>query len=280
MILSFHPCFEADLNLICAGRPPGASELKAIQEAEAVILSQGCSAQLYHMARKHCPNIFPNLDAKFDYPGKIGQIKLFETCRAPHPETDTYDNYQCFKKKFFNAESDQSYPFVLKLNWGGEGEGVFLIDSDAAMQAALKKVAAFETGGNSGFLIQQYVRSGHRSLRVVVIGEHFASYWRVQKETDTFHTSISKGASIDHTSAPDLQKMGIEAAKSLCRKSGINLAGFDLLFADDPDNHLTELFFLEINYFFGRSGIGGSETFYGLLTEEIEKWLKKLNIKK
>jgi ribosomal protein S6--L-glutamate ligase len=31
---------------------------------------------------------------------------------------------------------------------------------------------------------------------------------------------------------------------------------------------------LEINYFFGRIGLGGSETFYRILRKEIHKWLK------
>ena len=33
MILSFHPLFEADKNIICAGRAPGAEDLAAIKAA-------------------------------------------------------------------------------------------------------------------------------------------------------------------------------------------------------------------------------------------------------
>jgi ribosomal protein S6--L-glutamate ligase len=30
---------------------------------------------------------------------------------------------------------------------------------------------------------------------------------------------------------------------------------------------------LEINYFFGRKGLGGSEAYYKILQEEIQAWL-------
>ena len=38
--------------------------------------------------------------------------------------------------------------------------------------------------------------------------------------------------------------------------------------------------FLEINYFFGRSGLGGSEKYYEILTEQIQKWIDKLSLNK
>ena len=77
MIVSFHSIFEADTNIICAGRAPNATDLAAIKAAKAVILNQGCSRSLYEAARANCPNVFPNYDAKFNYPGKIGQNGIF-----------------------------------------------------------------------------------------------------------------------------------------------------------------------------------------------------------
>ncbi len=90
MILSFHPCFVADKNIICAGRKPGKGDLEEISLADAVILPQGCSEMLYNMARENCRNVFPNFDARFKYPGKTGQILLFQETGVPHPETETY----------------------------------------------------------------------------------------------------------------------------------------------------------------------------------------------
>jgi len=78
MILSFHPCFEADKNILCAGRDPDLDDLAAIKLADAVILPQGCKKSLYEMAEQNCEHVFPDYKARFSFPGKTGQIKLFQ----------------------------------------------------------------------------------------------------------------------------------------------------------------------------------------------------------
>ena len=90
MILSFHPIIEAHENIICAGRLPDDSDLSAIKRADAVILPQGCSEVLYRMARLNCPHVFPNLDVRFDFPGKRGQIQLFRKLGIEHPRTEIF----------------------------------------------------------------------------------------------------------------------------------------------------------------------------------------------
>jgi ribosomal protein S6--L-glutamate ligase len=37
---------------------------------------------------------------------------------------------------------------------------------------------------------------------------------------------------------------------------------------------------LEINYFFGRSGLGGSQVYYEILQKEILNWLHRLDLPK
>ncbi len=277
MILSFHPCFEADQNLICAGRLPNEADLAAICAARAVILPQGCSPQLYEMARRNCSHVFPHWDVKFGYPGKIGQIRLFRKVKAPHPRTYIFENSTVFLSNHHPDESlPLPFPFVLKFDWGGEGEGVFLVDSKSSLKAVLEKVTAFEKSGQRGFLIQKYIPNNQRSLRVTVVGEKIITYWRIQRETNAFYTHVSKGAEIDYQSDASLQNRGKQAVIELCLKTGINLAGFDIIFDEEIKNS-TPLF-LEINYFFGRTGLGGSEAFYHILTEEINKWLNRLNL--
>ena len=280
MILSYHPCYTTDLNLICAGRLPERSDLLEIQAAKAVILPQGCGRELYDMARKNCAHVFPRQDAKFEYPGKIGQIRLFKKFKVPLPKTLSFNSVKDLEQ-FQNknrGDTPLSFPFVLKLDWGGEGEGVFPIDSNKKMQSALQKVAAFEASGQKGFLIQKFIDCDNRGLRVVIIGERLISYWRVQKDENRFYHNLSKGAVIDYTSDPDLQRIGQKAVINLCKRVGINLAGFDILFKR-RGNHKKPLF-LEINYFFGRSGLGGSEKYYEILTEQIQKWIDKLSLNK
>ena len=273
MIVSYHPLFGADRNITCAGREPNDEDLAVIRDAQAVVLGQGCYRSLYEMARANCPNVFPNYDVRFKYPGKFGQIKLFRELNTNHPPTEIYPNITFFEKKY-QAPTDQltsRYPLVFKLDWGGEGETVYRIASSEDLQKLLLQIAEFEKTGQSGFLLQEFIPCGDRSLRVVVIGQQIVSYWRIQQSCGAFHTSVSKGAVIDSESDPELQQKAVAVVKKLCQKTGINLAGFDVIFSVKMDDPVPML--LEINYFFGRKGLGGSEAYYKLLQREINAWL-------
>jgi ribosomal protein S6--L-glutamate ligase len=270
MILSFHPIIEAHRNIICAGRPPDEGDLRAIRQADAVILPQGCSETLYRMACKNCPRVFPNLDIRFDYPGKGGQIRLFRRLGIAHPMTRTYAELDAFRRDAAPVD----YPAVVKLDWGGQGETVFRVDDPGDLDAALRRVAAYETSGQKGFLIQQYIPCGQRSLRVAVIGSRMMSYWRSQPAAERFGTSVAGGAVIDPHADPELQAAGREVVLDFCRRTGLQLAGFDFIFYEkDHRDGPREPLMLEINYFFGRTGLGGSDGYYNLFEEEVDKWL-------
>ncbi len=273
MILSFHPCVPADKNILCAGRDPNQSDLAAIQKADAVILPQGCRQSLYEMAKKNCPRVFPDYDARFRYVGKIGQAKLFKNKNALFPKTRIFSCLEKLKVRQDPAHplAGFDFPFVFKFDWGGEGDNVLLIETPEQFSNAVYRTKTYEQTGQRGFLIQEYIPCGNRSLRVVVIGETLISYWRVQADLFQFITGVSKGAKVNKRMAPGLQEKGRDMVKSFCRKTGINLAGFDLIFPDSAKT--SHPFFLEINYFFGRSGLGGSNRFYRLLNAEIKKWL-------
>jgi ribosomal protein S6--L-glutamate ligase len=107
---------------------------------------------------------------------------------------------------------------------------------------------------------------------VVVIGRRLISYWRVNPDPTRFGTSAGKGARIDHETDPHLQDLACTATREFCSRSGVNLAGFDFLFAPPETGPL----FLEINHYFGRRGLGGSDAFYDLLCAEIDRWLERL----
>lgn len=278
MILSYHPCFEADKNRLCAGRNPGMDDLEAILAADAVILPQGCYESLYTMARSNCKHVFPNFDAKFKYKGKIGQIQLFQKINAAHPKTEIHLNMDAFSIHYGGLPEKPSFdfPFVFKFDWGGDGDQVYLIQSVENFSNMLQIARKYETSGQKGFIIQEYISANNRSLRVVVIGRTIVSYWRIQRDTDQFLSNIAKGAMIDYDADPDLQKSAIKSVKHFCGQTGINLAGFDILFPSRSKVKTPLL--LEINYFFGRQGLGGSEKFYDILTIEIKKWIKSLGL--
>ena len=278
MILSFHPLYEADLNITCAGREPNAEDLAAIQAANAVVLPQGCYRSLYEMARAHCRHVFPNYDARFRYPEKIGQIQLFREFNFTHPASDIFPTVASFQADLKKLPSGRAltYPLVFKLNWGGEGQTVFLIASEDALSRMLEKAAEFENSGQVGFLLQEYIESRGRTLRVVVIGRRFISYWRIQQDDGNFYTNLGRGAVIDAEADPAQQRKGVALVKNLCHKAGINLAGLDVIFPAQTDN--PDPMLLEINYFFGRTGLGGSEAYYEILLEEIQSWIAALEL--
>ena len=278
MVLSFHPCFTGDANRLCAGREPNAEDLAAIQAADAVILPQGCSRALNDLARGACPLVFPDYTIRFRYPGKIGQIRLFRERNVPHPQTACFDHLDDFPfKSGINPLPAFSYPAVFKFDWGGGGDNVFLLTSGADLENALKKAARYENSGQRGFLIQEYIPSGNRSLRAAVVGSTLKTYWRTGGENPSFLTNLAKGGAIDEKSDPDLQARGAAAVRSFCKKTGINLAGFDLLFS--AERSTGPPLFLEINYYFGRRGLGGSERYYELLVDEVENWLRSVGLK-
>jgi len=267
MVLSFHPMIEADKNIICAGREPNETDKKAIQKARAVILPQGCRISLYQMAVRHCQNVFPNYETMIQYPGKTGQARLFQKWHVPHPNTLVFDS---LNQWYQSTDVQVRFPCVFKFSWGGEGHTVHYIDSQKELDSQIIRAKEFERTGQYGFIIQEYIPCQGRSLRMVIVYQTIASYWRVQ--TDSFYSNIAKGATIVHDIEPNL----VESAKSLmvyfCQKTNINLAGFDFIF---HEKHRVPLF-LEINYFFGRKGLGGGEAFYKMLITAIKEWLKSV----
>ncbi len=278
MILSFHPCFVGDKNLLCAGREPGADDLAAIKASDAVILPQGCYQSLYEMAYYNCPNVFPNFDTRFKYEGKIGQAQLFKETNVEHPKTETYPGIDDFYKinRYRSTRLPFDFPFVFKLNWGGEGNQVCLIESYEQFEKALHVAKSSEKSGQKGFLLQEYIPSQNRSIRVAVIGQTFISYWCIQKNKETFCANLAKGAVIDADVDKDLQSSAVSSVQDFCSKTGINLAGFDLLYSSEAE--IQTPVFLEINYYFGRRGLGGSEKFYKILNAEIKRWIEGLGL--
>ena len=73
--------------------------------------------------------------------------------------------------------------------------------------------------------------------------------------------------------APELRASAVSAVRNFCRFTLIDLAGFDLLFPEGAASATP--FFLEINYFFGRRGFGGSEAYYRILVQEIDNWIRQ-----
>lgn len=271
MIVSFHPIISGDVNRICAGRDPDGDDESLLRAADCVILPQGCGKKLYELARAYCPNVFPDYECRFRYPGKIGQIRLFRRLKIPHPRSLCF----CSTEEFHSFSGRPlAYPFVFKFNWGGQGETVFYVDTEACLRRLLEKAVRFESTGQAGFLLQEYVPAAGRTLRVAVIGSRLISYWRVSASPDGFYGNLASGGGVDRESDPDLQGIAAGAVRLFCDRTKIDLAGIDIIFSTIDPRSIPQ--FLEINYFFGREGLGGSENYYRILRAEVDGWLKRI----
>jgi ribosomal protein S6--L-glutamate ligase len=168
-------------------------------------------------------------------------------------------------------------PVVVKQDWGGEGQGVFPAPDMTALIRILGRLRDTEGQGSNGFVIQQFIPTRPRVLRVVVVGNRLKTYWRVMAPTDDPYAKagLALGARIDHTADPALMAAAEQTVGRIQRETGIDLAAFDILFTSDPAIADADTpIFLEINYFFGRQGLGGSEALYALLQAAIDDWLR------
>ena len=232
---------------------------RMIRSARGVVMPRGATKKRYRKIAALAPNRFPNLEARYQYPGKTTQAMLFRCLEVRHPKTIVYPSPQ----RVVDAEAATlplDYPFVLKGDVGGGGSAVFPVTSRNDLLNGLARLPA-----ETPLLLQQWVEHGGMDLRVVVVGAKMASYFRVGG--GNFYNNACRGGRICPEIFPELQYFGLAAVAKFCHLSGINLAGFDLMFPDDGPP-----VFIEINYNFGRKGLGGTPGFRKLFREAVELW--------
>ncbi|MFH0809108.1 MAG: hypothetical protein V2A77_01350 [Pseudomonadota bacterium] len=270
MIVSFHPRLAADANF----RLPGSQVLSAatrqsLGQAQAVLLPVSVTAPLYRACLGLCPTVFPNYQWRFGWEGKSGASVLFEHLGLPHPRTLRYHSVAEFRCQFLEGGEPLSYPFVLKGDRGGGGNWVFLIRHLADLALPLARI---EQAGWP-LVAQEYVDHGGRDARVVVMGDRLHGYWRRQTVAGEFRNNICRGAFIDHDSEPLLLRAAEEAVRAVCRRTGLDLAAFDIFFGPEE----TPLF-CEINYFFGHKGLTVAGRYYHLLAGAAQEWLARRGV--
>ena len=269
-IVSMHPIIKGDAFYWDRG-VWDKDLLDTLGNAAAIILPQTVEKELYRLCTKICPHVFPNYDLRFLWEGKIGDTLAFWTYGMKHPHTLVFPKVETLRGD--HSQMDHAvpellpYPFVMKGAHAGEGRQVWLIENKHDLEEKLLTLLRLELHGSSGFVIQEYLPALEKDLRVVVIGDQVYSYWR---KAQTFLHNVVQGGEIDTASDQELQEAGRKKVREFCRKSGINLAAFDLVFPAADDEPL----FLEINYTFGRRGLGGSERFYTMLHDAVNQWLQ------
>jgi len=277
MILSFHPCIDAHAQVILGVRTLDSSDLKWVRKADAIILPQTCPQDLYEACSGSGALVFPNYETRFKYPGKIGQSLLFGDLDLPHPETFCWGTVKDFEEAYPGWDPlPHTLPFFVKDDMSHEAEAVFLVEGRTSLIDALDHLALRERSGLYGFVSQAYIPCDANVLRTVIMGKRVITYWKRPNKQGQVITTISRGAIIDNDWRPDLQEKGKAHAMALAEGTGINLAAIDFLFPlSDKD---PEPLFLEINYYFGRRGLGGIERYYSLLFEAVRGWLEDAGI--
>lgn len=272
MILSFHPCFLGDTLVILGDGTLDSHDLRHIDAAEVIILPQYCTSELYRACKNSSAQIFPNYDARFEYPGKMGQSLLFKKHKCPRPDTLRWASVKAFKEAYAGeGDLPHGMPFLIKGDQVHEAEGIYRITDRRALERSLDHLGRLEELGSSGFISQELIRAEGNVLRAVIVGSRTVTYWKRTRELGQIITTISRGAEIDKAWKPELQTKGKRETERLVAATGINLAAIDFIFdfgSPDP-----QPLFLEINYIFGRRGLGGSMRFYRLLTEAVQEWL-------
>lgn len=277
MIVSFHPHLPGDFNLRLNSttfKAPGKVEF--LRQARGVILPQSCKAEHYWSCKQYCSHVFPNYDWRYGFEGKCGNARLFSRFGASQPASRCYETVAQFGSRVLALDNNghSLWPAVLKPDRGGGGYLVRLVRGPDDLDRVLRQLSKLEQKGQYGFMVQEYRETESRDLRVVVIGDRFYSYWRCQPNPQEFRTNLGRGGRIVMNGWPEQQGLGSELVRTFCHQTGLNLAAFDLIFPVDSGER--EALFLEINYCFGRKGVGGTDRFRRLLLGAVGRWQRML----
>lgn len=262
--VSFDPRIpmEENLSIFSSMEDPRVGRL--VRDAAGVLLPTYVTPARYDAVIRRARSWFPRLHAKFRYGGKIPQVRLFRELGISHPPSLLFRNPEHLLSFFPKAGSPWEYPFVLKGDTGGGGSRVFPIGHPRDLEDKLAGLPQDEP-----VLIQQWIDHGGKDLRVVVYGDRTVSYFRIGD--GGFYNNLCRGGRLDHGSWPDLREKGCRAVLELCRRAEIDLAGLDLMFPPGAGP-----MFVEINFHFGRKGLGGTRGHRRHLVGAVHRWRRKV----
>lgn len=259
--VSLNHRIRLDENLPPIG-PLSDADARLIADAAGVLMPKYCPPSRYREVSSLAESHFPNLAPRYAYRGKARQILLFQGLGIPHPCTFLYPSAGEALRDGELGLLPRPLPFVLKGDTGGGGSAVFPIVS---LDDYLEHLARLPR--DEPVLIQEWIENGGKDLRVVLMGKRIKSYFRVGG--DSFYNNVSKGARIDFELLPSRQREGRDLAILLGRRTGIDLAAFDIMFPVRGGPPLV----VEINFFFGRKGLGGLEGYEKMFLDAVQDWM-------
>ncbi|MDY0039475.1 MAG: ATP-grasp domain-containing protein [Desulforhabdus sp.] len=259
-IVSFYPRIPMEENLTVFQPLDGPRIRRLLTEAAGILLPPYTPPWRYHVITRLAKRWFPRLETRFEYRGKAKQISLFQQLGVRCPETCVFDAPAEAIDYVIRYGSPWGYPLVLKGDTGGGGSRVFPVSNRDDMFRHIAKLPPHEP-----VLLQRWIEHGGKDLRVVTYGSRAVSYFRVGD--GSFYNNVCRGGRLDYDSCPEQRRTGQEAVLEFCRGAMIDIAGFDLMF---PDNGRPV--FIEINFHFGRKGLGGASGHQRHMLRAVLDW--------
>lgn len=257
--VSLHHQISLDENLPPIG-PLDAWASRLIAGAAGVLMPKYCPPGRYGQVARLAKSHFPHLAPRYAYRGKARQIILFRRLGIAHPRTVLYASPEEAERN--SGDCPLALPFVLKGDTGGGGSAVFPVTSHRAYLDGLAHLPQ-----NEPVLVQEWIENAGKDLRVVLMGSRVKSYFRVGG--DSFYNNVSKGARVDHGLQPDKQGEGRRLAIKVARKTRIDLGAFDIMFPVGGGPPLV----VEINFQFGRKGLGGLRGYERMFHSAVREWM-------
>lgn len=258
--VSFHPGIPLEVNLPVFSPVEDPEVQSLLRSAAGVLLPSYVTPARYRAITRCCRSWFPRLDTRFTCCGKTAQIRLFRDHGVRHPESALFNDAAELRDFIAHGDPPGGYPCVLKGDTGGGGSTVFPVRNGQEVLRCLDRLPS-----DQPMLLQKWVNHGGRDLRVVVYGRQAVSYFRVGD--GRFYNNVCRGGRLDPEGRPDLQRKGIEAVRAFCDAVSIDVAGFDLMFPDAGPP-----VFIEINFHFGRKGLGGNPGHRRYWARAVQEW--------
>jgi ribosomal protein S6--L-glutamate ligase len=272
MILSFHPTLAADHNrLLVSQRPLNPGDVAAVCRAQAVLLPQICRRDLYTLVAGLGVPHFPRQGARLAFDGKVGNHHLFSALNLPQPRTTAFASLQDALHAWQEGRLDAAGlkpPLVAKGAGGGMGDNVFLVRSPQELAALQTRLETYCAWGPPGLVLQELVPTDGRDLRVIILGSWRDAFWRVGPPGE-FRANLSRGGRIVRDQDPQALAAALNLAEHLAKAVGLDVAAVDMLMHPQRGPLL-----LEINHYFGREALGGSEAFLRLYLQQVQSWLE------
>jgi ribosomal protein S6--L-glutamate ligase len=117
-------------------------------------------------------------------------------------------------------------------------------------------------------VLQELVPTDGRDLRVIILGSWRDAFWRVGPPGE-FRANLSRGGRIVRDQDPQALAAALNLAEHLAKAVGLDVAAVDMLMHPQRGPLL-----LEINHYFGREALGGSEAFLRLYLQQVQSWLE------